>query len=220
MRSFRALVDLVLPSHCAGCASPDGPWCPVCARCLAGPVPVSRASLPPAYALAPYEGPVRRAVIAYKERSRRELAGHLARPLAAAIVSVAASAAPARAGPLVLVPAPSRPSAARRRGGQHMAAVAERCVGVLGRAGVRATVSRSLRLDGRARDSVGLNAGARAANLAGRLRPVPGRVPPPGARVVLLDDVITTGATALACVAALAAVGAEVTAVLAIAAVT
>jgi predicted amidophosphoribosyltransferase len=53
------------------------------------------------------------------------------------------------------------------------------------------------------RDSVGLDAGQRAANLAGRVRFTPRGSPPPGAAVVLLDDVLATGATVTASMAAL-----------------
>lgn len=219
MRSFRTVVDLILPSPCAGCTGPRGPWCLTCAGSLRTPRPLARPALSsPAYALAPYQGPPRRAVLAYKERCRRELARHLARPLASAIPTLLG--ATPRAGPLFLVPAPSRAAAARRRGGQHMAAVARHCARFLTRSGLPARVANSLHLDSRARDSVGLNAEARAANLAGRLRPVPGRCPSRGAPVVLLDDIITTGATAAACVSALAAAGVRVTAVLAITATT
>lgn len=217
MRSLGTVIDLVLPSRCAGCAEPGGAWCPRCAASLGPPAAVSRPSLPPTYALAAYAGAPRRAVLAYKERSRRELAAHLARPTAAAVRLIGRHP---RAGPLVLVPAPSRPAAARRRGGQHMAAVARRCAGYLRGLGLPAEVSRALRLDARALDSVGLTPSDRAANLARHLHPVPARLPPPSATVILLDDVITTGATAAACVAVLAASGVGVSAVLAITATT
>lgn len=101
-----------------------------------------------------------------------------------------------------------------------MVAVAERCAVHLRKAGIPAGVARALTLSGRAADSVGLNAAARAANLAGRLRAVPAQLPPAGTKVLLLDDVITTGATAAACVTALAAVDTKVTAVLSITATT
>src|SRR4051794_32409184 len=170
MRSFR-LLDLIIPQRCAGCGAPATAWCARCARTLAAPVPVSRPGLAGAFALGTYDGPARRAVLAYKERGRRELAPHLGRALAAALPTLP----PVRAGPLLLVPAPSRPAAARARGGQHMTTVAQHCAEhVLG-----AVVVPALRLDGRAADSVGLAADERAANLLGRLHPNPRHSPRP-----------------------------------------
>ena len=97
-----------------------------------------------------------------------------------------------------------------------MLAIADQCARALRASGVPAQVAPALRLHAHARDSVGLTAEDRAANLAGRLRPVPRRAPPPDAHVLLLDDVITTGATAVACTAALAASDVRGTAVLAL----
>jgi predicted amidophosphoribosyltransferase len=214
MRSFR-LLDLIVPQRCAGCSAPATALCPTCARTLLTPQPVDRQGLPPAYALAHYRGAPRRAVLAYKERGRRELAPQLGQALAHALPNLP----PIRAGPpdpVVLIPAPSRPSAARARGGQHMTTVAIRCARALSAAGHPATVAPALRLDARAVDSIGLDPAARAANLLGRLHPDPRRAPPPGTPAVLLDDVITTGATATACVAALHSIGVPVQAVLAL----
>ncbi|WP_344866865.1 hypothetical protein [Amycolatopsis ultiminotia] len=76
-------------------------------------------------------------------------------------------------------------------------------------------VAPALVLDG-GRDSVGLSRTQRARNLHGRLRFLPDGRPPPGTRVVLVDDVITTGTTSAACVTTLAEAGVPVAAVVAL----
>ncbi|MFL6144456.1 MAG: ComF family protein [Labedaea sp.] len=212
----RMLVDLLVPLYCAGCGDPGVTWCATCARRLGAPAQVERAATangPPVYALGRYDGPARRAVLGYKERGRRDLAAPLGAALGVALLRLPE----VRAGPdgtCYLVPAPSRPAAVRLRGGPHLHAIARHCAATLAGAGQPAAVAPALRLGSRARDSVGLDAPARAANLRGRLRRVPAGTPPPGQPVVLLDDVITTGATAAACTEVLAAGGIPVRAVL------
>ncbi|HEV8560615.1 MAG TPA: ComF family protein [Actinophytocola sp.] len=213
--ALRFLLDLVIPRRCAGCGAPDVGWCDACAAELRAPFAVEREALahgPPVYALGRYRGAARRGVLAYKERGRRDLAG----PFGAALASALLSLPEVRAGPCYLVPAPSRPAAARRRGGPHMLNLARHCAATLAHAGQAAAVAPALRLGARARDSVGLDAAARAANLRGRLRSVPAGAPPPGQPVVLVDDVITTGATAAACTEVLARAGNPVLAVVAV----
>jgi len=71
----------------------------------------------------------------------------------------------------------------------------------------------ALRLSAFARDSVGLSSADRQRNIAGRIRlstPVAGPV-------LVVDDVVTTGATATESVGVLRASGADVVAVLALA---
>ncbi|SDO27125.1 Predicted amidophosphoribosyltransferases [Nakamurella panacisegetis] len=222
---FAVLLDLVLPRPCPGCGGPE-PWCPGCAATLS-----SRARsvalpgltldgaadlhLPPVMALARYAGPVRAAIIAGKERGRRDLPARLGCSVGTAMFRL-------RRIDLIppevwIVPAPSRRSAARARGGDPVRAMAESAASTLAGRGVTAGVAPCLYTAGRARDSVGLDASGRAANLAGRIRLRTAGRPPPGVPVVLLDDVITTGATVVASLRTLSVTGIEVKAVVALA---
>ena len=190
-------LDLLLPVSCAGCGR-RGAAC--CVTCLDGFGPPARIQVPgvgpPVWTLAAYNGAARELVLAFKERGARALSAWFGAIVAAALVTVGPR-------PWTLIPAPSRESAARDRGGDHMRRIAE--------AVHEAAVAPVLKLAAGAADSVGLSAVARRRNLEGRVE-VHGR--PPSGTAVLLDDVITTGATAAACVRALRTAGVRTHAVL------
>ena len=203
----RALADLVLPQVCAGCAVPGAVLCSRCRDRLARPRLAEPRRHPPGFpptvAAGAYTGPVRPAVLAFKEHGRSELAGPLGRALALAVVGVLAGlpgAGPAPAGPgsspVVLVPVPSSAAALRSRGRDHVRELAAGAVRELRAAGVPARTVPVLGRSGRTRDSAGLDAAERRANLAGRFRALPSLAQlPRGSRLVLVDDVVTSGAT-------------------------
>ena len=218
--------DLVLPRPCPGCGGAAS-WCAGCAatldvrpRLVLLPEQTLDAAaglaLPPVRAIARYAGPVRAAILAGKERGRTDLPGLLGVALGRALLRLRAMGV--LPGDCWIVPAPSRRSAARRRGGDPVTAMAVAAATTMAAAGVAAGVAPCLHTGGRARDSVGLDAAGRVANLAGRIRFSDSAGPPGGAPVVLVDDVVTTGATLLASVTALRAQGVEVTGLLALAA--
>lgn len=184
-----ALLDLVLPQPCAGCGAP-GPWCAACgeALSLAAAFPLGRvapdpkpAGFPVAAAAARYDGAVRGALLAHKERGRLGLVDPLGSALAAAVRCLETPPGS------VLVPVPSSRAAVRARGHDHALRLARRAGRELGLTAVP-LLGPARRLG----DSTGLDAAGRAANLAGAFRL---RRPTTGAPVVLVDDVVTTGAS-------------------------
>ncbi|MGY1706331.1 ComF family protein [Geodermatophilus sp. SYSU D00697] len=203
-----ALADLLLPRTCAGCELPGAVLCGRCAALLAVPHLAQPrrfpAGFPPTVAAGAYTGPVRPAVNAFKERGRAELAGPLGAALALAVAGVLAGlpVVPASAR---LVPVPSSRAALRTRGRDHVRELTGRAVVELRAAGLPAAEARLLRRTGRARDSAGLSAAQRRANLAGTFA-LRDHVPPlpAGTALVLVDDVVTSGATLAEAAAVLA----------------
>jgi predicted amidophosphoribosyltransferase len=139
---------------------------------------------------------LRELILAYKERGRRGLAAPLGDALAAAVQS--GWTAPA-AGPVALVPIPATPAAIRARHGDHMLALARRAALWLRRAGLPAEAVTPLRALPKP-DAAALDREARAlaAREAFTVRPSRAqalRAVADAGAVVLLDDVVTTGAT-------------------------
>jgi predicted amidophosphoribosyltransferase len=200
------LADLVLPRVCAGCGVPGVALCRACAALLAVPHLAAPRRFPPGFpptvAAGRYAGPVRPAVVAFKERGRAELARPLGTALALAVAAVLTGAG-TPPGRVLLVPVPSSAAALRSRGRDHVRELARRAVAELAAAGVGAAEARLLRRSGRVRDSAGLSAAERRANLAGTFRLA--AMPPPAGAVVLVDDVVTSGATLTAAAGVLAA---------------
>ena len=210
------MLDLVLPLECGGCGAPSTRWCEACARVLQVRLDEPHLIAPrvhpgvPVFSLGRYAGARRNAIVAVKEHGRTDLI----RPLGAAL----------NAGlrqlltwgvldtPLTVVPAPTRRLAARRRGGDPVTRMA--LAATAGNHDV--DVVAGLRMKALVRDSVGLSSTARQKNVAGRVglrRSTEGLV----GEVLVVDDIVTTGATAAESVRTLQTSGACVVAVLALA---
>ncbi|MDQ1295389.1 MAG: hypothetical protein QG608_3274 [Actinomycetota bacterium] len=202
---------LALSVSCAGCGRPDRPVCRSCLRELSVrprrvPVPSDPLGLP-AWSGPAYDGTVARAVVAWKERGRTDLTRVLAEELAGVL-----DLAVRTTGAGVLVPVPSSRRARRRRGQDLVAGLARRSVHRRRAAGgePRVRLARALRVVRPVADQTGLGPQGRRRNLQGALGPAPGGRGLVGGRSCLvLDDVLTTGATALEAARALHQMGAE-----------
>lgn len=215
------MLDAVLPLRCGGCGAPDIRWCAACAGQLAvapdEPHLVSPRLDPqvPVFALGRYAGSRRQVIVAVKERGRTDLIAPLAVPMAGALYRLLCWGMLDL--PLTIVPAPTRRSAARRRGGDPIARIV--AAATADHPGI--TVAPALRMRALTRDSVGLGSGARERNLAGGVllrRHL--RLPGVACRgdVLLVDDVVTTGATLAESVRVLRSGGIPVSAALVMAA--
>ncbi|OLC12713.1 MAG: hypothetical protein AUH29_15590 [Candidatus Rokubacteria bacterium 13_1_40CM_69_27] len=243
MRSWAvAALDLLYPALCLVCrdALGEGRRDPLCGTCWAGitrigppycvtcgvpfatfdgtgdgtgaPGPVSRCPAclaePPAFdyarAAAQYSGPLREVLHELKFHGKRALAA----PLADLLVEQCAGALPAASD--ALVPVPLGRARERERGFNQAALIAERVAGALGVPAqprwltrVRPTQPQS-----------DLGAAERQANVRNAFQAAPAVA---GRHLVVIDDVLTTGATVSECARALRAAGARRVGVLTVA---
>ncbi|TFC80443.1 ComF family protein [Cryobacterium cheniae] len=195
----RAALDawaVVMPTECSGCGLPDRALCGVCLAGLAPQVHGSERAGVLVWSALDYSGVARRVLGAFKDGGRTDAAGALAAPLRAA---VSAALEPVLEGAGVhLVTVPSSRQAWRIRG-YHPVNL------LLGHSGLRATPV--LRPVGQTQDQVGLGSAERGRNRTGSLvalRPLH------GFRALVVDDILTTGATILEVRRAVLAAGGEV----------
>ena len=224
--AFAPLVDLVYPPRCPACgegiAAQDGlcaacwgelafPGEPACARCQR---PFGSATVTEGAVCAPcladpprhdgiaagtlYNDASRKLVLAFKHGKRIALAPMLAR--------IASARLPELEGEWLVLPVPLHPWRLWRRGFNQSALLAREVARIRGQ---------QVLVDGLQRRKPtptlgGLGRAARARTLSGAIAVNPRRAGKfKGANVVLVDDVMTSGATSDACVRALKRAGAE-----------
>jgi len=218
VRPLIAAADLLLGAACPGCGAAGVGVCRGCAeRVRPAPVMVTtrRTVGVPVVAGQQYDDALRRIVMRWKasgdDHARAPLAALLSHHLAAAIVAIGPRQ------PILLVPVPAARMARLRRGADIVRDLADRAAVVLGsELGLDVAVVRALARSGRAEPQKSLDARARARNLVDAFSAV-ARVRANGSLIVV-DDVVTTGATAAEAVRALRARGHPVAGVAAVAA--
>jgi len=193
---WSTLGGLLAPPLCWSCNGPARRGEPLCHSCRGSlhrlaPEPVWL-SFVRAWAPVAYSGAARDLVGALKFRGATGAADAMA-------AQIAANAPPGWFDGVTLVPVPLHPSRLRSRGYNQAAAIAE----ALGWR-TDAEVLDCLVRGGAAVTQVGRHRAERRARPVGAIRVHGSQLP---SRVVLVDDVVTTGATLAACRAALVAAG-------------
>lgn len=188
----------LLPISCGGCGRDGVRLCEACADVLSGESSLVRyLDQVPVFSAVTYMGRAKRAVLAFKRDGRTDLR----RPLADALGRALSASRTAESGAgLEIVLAPSSLEGRRRRGYAPVALLV-RSTGLRPSAVLRRRRSTA--------DQIGLRASEREANMEGSLQ---ARRTLTGRRFVVVDDVITSGATLAECVRALREAGGAVAA--------
>ena len=193
-------IAVVLPIACAGCDDNDRALCSGC-RGQLQPHPFARPldDGTPVWAALAYDSVVRRTILGLKEKGRTDVARALAVPLRGAVSCFRLHAGSSAAGTVELAIPPVNRASFRRRGYDPVRLLARA-------AGLPQPVSVLVNLHERASQKT-LGRAQRALNLVGSMAPTR---PLHGRRFLVLDDVVTTGATLAEVIRSLREGGAEV----------
>lgn len=179
-------------SRCAGCDRVGPPLCRLCRFALVAPAAMPRSD--DVVAAVPFAGRARDVLLGFKYRNRRQIAGHLAGLLVNRLLRTGIDAHAID----VVTWAPTSRARRHRRGFDQAEAVAHRVALQLG-----VPCRRLLEREGRGAPQTGM---ARIERLHGpTFRVSPAAV---GQRVLVVDDVVTTGSTLRSAAVALRSAGA------------
>ncbi len=199
-----AAADLAWGGSCAGCGRPGPVCCPGCADGVRGlpPRPVADGGVAGAiWARGEYSAELRALILACKEREGLGLVPLLGDLVLGSVAAVVHDRW--RGGSVLLIPIPSSRATVAARGFDLTWLLARRTARRLARIGLDVRARRGLALASGSRDQVGLGVADRASNRRHGIRALPGAA----AQVVLVDDIVTTGATLDAAAGALRAIG-------------
>lgn len=186
MNLFEELLNIVMPARCIWCGQIGSVLCETCFAEIKQPIrQVSRLEIS-GYAFIAYSERVATLIHEFKENQQLSLANNLSEVMWPGLHNFDLDKA-------LLVPMPSKKSSFANRGFNPAEELAKRISRQAARkANTRVSVSRCLKIAGSVSDQAALSGEARRTNLDGTMS-VAGF--PAGHSAILIDDVVTTGAT-------------------------
>ena len=203
---FRALAPLLFPLRCLNCREFiefNLPLCFTCALSWSTTTKIRALHGIPFRYSCTYNSVTSRVILKAKEENNQRARTALALSIARALEDPAA----------ILIPIPSRPSANRTRGFRHATLLAQAAISLAG--GNRTQVIDCLRVTGSTKDQSGLNSGERQANLHKKFT-VDNRATAhlTSHQIFIVDDLVTSGASAREAIRALLAANIRVNGVI------
>lgn len=198
---FAALLDIVAPPQCAACGTHGAELCSACTREIERSEPIvlrGTGDLATIRAAGQYRGVLRRVILAFKYGNRTCLATPLAAMLARHVFIEGE----------FIVPVPLHPARERMRG-YNQAYLLARDVATKFQPGQRSVLRHALQRVHATHAQSTLRASDRESNVLNAFSPGPDAAAVASRSVLLVDDVITTGATLRACAAVLRRAGAR-----------
>jgi len=205
MKIFESISDLLFPQRCIACRALGGQLCPIClpewkfekrSQLLRSHTGETLT----VFSSADYSGVTRSVILSAKESAMSDADELILQALKYSLTNFLNGNSVTH-----LVPIPSRARANRARGRDFLSEITQELALDFS---LRSTSL--LRHNRNVRDQSGLSLSARRNNLAGAFVLIPKREDPSGATLLLIDDLVTTGATLLEAARALRYAGFEV----------
>lgn len=201
--TLEQLLNFVLPCPCAVCGRPPAPLCPSCTGALELNLHEVRRGALKGWAATRYEAVAAELLVAYKDKGFASLSGvmsHLLKPALEEALRIKTSSS----GAVVVCPMPSKRSSFLRRGFNPTELFS---IQAAKKMRMPSAPTDALRVVADVADQASLDHDGRLSNMKGALRASDWFK---GRSVILVDDIVTTGASLTEAARAIEAAGGEV----------
>lgn len=194
---FKTILNFIFPISCAGCSMAD---CVLCNECKSKfskwhRDPFSGVFCKNIYSCATYGWAVRRCILQWKDHGNQLLDKPFSNLLFSLIISVVG-----RSSKVAIIPVPSSFASKRKRGRSHMEPIAKNVVKSLKKQGVDATFVKAIKMINVRGKSVQARGSRQRSLRTSKGLSVNVKGIKSGYKVIIIDDIITTGSTLKNCV--------------------